>query len=129
VITRVNGAAWGVGEKLTSAQINQMDLNATYALDKRAGQTDALASIVSCGGAGRIVSSYASGPDADTTFLLSGANSIINVTSLSTARAYTLSDTGALAGDRLMILNSTGFPVTVKNAGGATSFGIARRGW
>ena len=54
-ISRVNGAAWAVGEKLTSAQANGLDLNGTYALDKRVSQTDTLQSIVSCSGAGRIV--------------------------------------------------------------------------
>jgi hypothetical protein len=45
-ISRVNAGTWSVGDKLTAAQINQLDVNTTYALDKRAGQTDTLESQV-----------------------------------------------------------------------------------
>ncbi|KYF87777.1 hypothetical protein BE20_24850 [Sorangium cellulosum] len=43
-LTRTKNPDWGVNEKLTSAQINALDANVTNALDKRAGQTDTLAS-------------------------------------------------------------------------------------
>ena len=77
-LTRTNGASWGVGDKFTSSQANGLDIMITNALDKRAGQTDSLASLVSCSGAGRVVDSYVAGANADSTYLLSGANSIIN---------------------------------------------------
>lgn len=43
-ISRVKPANWSAYEKLTSAQINQVDTNTSYALDKRSGQTDTLSS-------------------------------------------------------------------------------------
>lgn len=49
-ISRAKPPGWGVGDKLTSAEQNQVDLNTTYALDKRAGQTDTLASNVTVTG-------------------------------------------------------------------------------
>ncbi len=58
-IQRVNGLSWGVGEKLTSAQSNALDLNTTYALDKRNGQTDVLGSVVSLTGTGSIAATGA----------------------------------------------------------------------
>ena len=50
--------AKGSGDKLTSGDVNTLNTNVQMALDKRSGQVDALGSIVSCGGAGRIVDSY-----------------------------------------------------------------------
>jgi hypothetical protein len=44
-ISRVKPATWGSGEKLTSAQMNGVDVNTTYALDKRAANTDTIESI------------------------------------------------------------------------------------
>lgn len=49
-IARVKDPGWGANEKLTSGQVNALDINVTYALDKRAGQTDTLASTVSVTG-------------------------------------------------------------------------------
>lgn len=43
-ITKAGG--WGIDEKLTSGQITAIDSNVANALDKRAGQTDTLASTV-----------------------------------------------------------------------------------
>ena len=114
-VPRVNPPQWGVGDKLTAAQINQLDLNFTYALDKRAGQTDTLSSVVTASGAGRIIGTYAAGADANTTYLLSGANSIINAAAITAARTYRLSNTGAVAGDRLMVLNPSAFALTIQN--------------
>lgn len=119
-ITRVNGASWGVGDKLTSAQMNGVDLNTTYALDKRAGQTDSLASVVSASGAGRLVGSYALGANADTTYLVSNANGTIHVTALTADRNYTLSNSNAVTNDRMLVLNESSFYITVKNAAAAT---------
>lgn len=46
-INRANTFGWATHEKLTSLQQNQVDLNTTYALDKRSGQTDTLSSVIS----------------------------------------------------------------------------------
>lgn len=45
-INRVKPAGWAANEKLTSAQQNGVDTNATFALDKRTGETDTLGSII-----------------------------------------------------------------------------------
>ncbi len=39
-IPRINPVGWGVGDKLTSAQANGMDINATYAVDNRSYSAD-----------------------------------------------------------------------------------------
>jgi hypothetical protein len=119
-IARVNTLGFAIGDKLTTSQINAIDLNPTFALDKRAGQADTLASVVSLSGAGRIIEKYAAGADADTTYLVSGANSLLDVATLTANRSYTLSNTNATAGDRLSILNRSGFYITVKDASTAT---------
>lgn len=45
-ISRVKPSNWSTNEKLTSAQMNAVDTNITYTLDKRAGQTDTLSSAI-----------------------------------------------------------------------------------
>lgn len=106
-IARVYSAGWGVGEKLTSAQQNSLDINTTYALDKRAGQGDFLASVVQATGTGRVIASVATGPDANWTFHLNGNGAsgtsalIVRVPTLSAARKYTLVHSGATGGDRI----------------------------
>lgn len=45
-INRVNPNGWQYRKSLTSAQINQLDTNTTYGLDKRDGYTDSLESSV-----------------------------------------------------------------------------------
>ncbi len=101
-ITSVN--TWGIGDELTSPQLNDIDTNTTSALDKRAAQTDTLESVVSLAGAGRIVQTLAVGANADTTYLVSGGNLCIRVTSAVTAnRNYTLSNTNALMGDAITV--------------------------
>lgn len=126
-ISRVKPANWGVGDKLTSAEQNQLDTNVTYAVDKRAGQTDTIESVVSCSGAGRLVPSVATGANANTTYLMSGANSVIRLTSAITAsRTYTLSATGAVTGDMVYVYAETTFDssleVIVKDQAAATMF-------
>lgn len=49
-ITRAKVSGWSTGEEVTHTQLNNVDLNATYALDKRSGQSDTLASAVSVTG-------------------------------------------------------------------------------
>lgn len=123
MITRAKSPPFGVGVKLTSSIANAMDENATHALDKRSGETDTLGSVVTCTGAGRIVASVATGANADTTYALSGGNSIIRLTSALTAnRAYTLSNTAAGIGDMVTVFaeSSSGYTVTVKDAAATT---------
>jgi hypothetical protein len=74
-IARVKGPGWAANEKLTSGQQNALDLNTTYALDKRAAQTDTLSSVVTVASGGAI--SMASG-SAFTT--IAGCPSIFNGT-------------------------------------------------
>lgn len=124
-ISRVNGAGWGIGDKLTSSQANGLDLNTTYALDKRAGQTDTLESRVELANEGRIFPTPATGANADTTYYADGGNLSIRVTTAVTAnRAYTLSNTGAVAGDQITIFSDSSFAyaISVKDNGGTTIF-------
>jgi hypothetical protein len=53
-IARIKFPGWGPNEKLTSGQQNALDLNVTNALDKRAGQTDTLSSVVTVASGGSI---------------------------------------------------------------------------
>lgn len=124
-ISRANASGWGTGSGLTSGQANALDLNTTYALDKRSGQTDTLASVVSCSGAGRVVETRTAGADADTTYALSSGISIIDAaTGLTSGRTYTLSVTGAIAGDRVVVIGGSN-DVTVKDGFDASTMGIA----
>lgn len=120
-ISRVNASGWGVGNKLTSSQANGLDLNGTYSLDKRSGQTDTLASVVSASGSGRVIPTHATGADADTTYYASGANAVLQIpASITAARAYTFSNTNAAAGDRIHIYSAAALQrtITIKNSGG-----------
>ncbi len=121
-ISRVKSPDWGIGEVLTSTQMNAVDTNVTNALDKRAAQTDTLASEVTCSGAGRIRGTYAVGADADTTYLVSGQNATIYTPTLTANRIYTLSNTNGATNDRLLIVNgsTSAFTITVKNAAATT---------
>lgn len=111
-ISRVNALGWA-GDRLTTAQINALDENTTYALDKRDGETDTLESVVSCSGAGRLIPSYAVGADEDTTYELANGISVINATGNTAARTYTLATTGAVAGDTVLVFGGD-YDVTVK---------------
>lgn len=126
-IPRVNGAGWGVGDELTSAEINAIDASATYALDKRAGETDTLESVVTCAGAGRIVSSTVIGANANTTYQVSGGNTIIRLTSaIAASYTYTLSASGAQAGDVIFVVAESSFPSgrTVAISNGSVLFRV-----
>lgn len=122
-IPRVKPANWGIGEKLTSAQQNQLDTNTSWALDKRAGETDTLESVVTLGGAGRIIQPAAVGPDAHTTFQADGENLYVRIPdTLTAARNYTLSDTNAKDGDEITFYFDRdqlgSFNVTIKDGAG-----------
>ena len=115
-ISRINTSSWSSGDKLTAAQMNSVDLNGTYAFDIRAGQVASVASLATCTGAGRIISSFAAGPDANTSFTADGGNTLIGVSTLTANRTYTLLSTNAQAGDVISIANyNTSFSITVKD--------------
>lgn len=123
-ISRVKDPPWGHGEKVTSDQLNALDAALTNALDKRDGQTDTLESVVSCAGAGRIVQSRKVGANADTTYAVADGISIIDASSgLTNARAYTLSTTGAVAGDRVIVIGGAQ-NVTVKDGSSSSTLAI-----
>lgn len=76
-IVRVHGGSgWGVNEKLTSAQMNAIDINLTHALDKRDGQTDTLFSTVTVGNDGSIEFASGSGLSSDVGSTVSFAGSV-----------------------------------------------------
>jgi hypothetical protein len=127
-IARVKPATWGVGEKLTSGQQNQLDINTTYALDKRSGETDTLESVVSCAGAGRIVGTVIDGPNAATTHPVSSGSSIRLTSAITANREYVLSNTGALAGDTVSIYSETispSYTITVRPDNGGVGPALA----
>lgn len=125
-IVRVNTIGWGVGDKVTSAQLNAMDINGTYALDKRSGQTDVLQSIVTLAVAGRFVQGATNTPNADASYAMSGQILYMRVgaIALTAQRAYTLQNTGAVTGDEVLFFfepsNLGSFNVLIKDNGGTT---------
>jgi hypothetical protein len=125
-ISRVNGGGWSIGDKVTSTQANSLDLNPTYSLDKRSGQTDTLESVVTASGAGRLIPTVVTGADANTTYLVSGGAVIRCTSAITAARAYTLSATNANTGDIIYIFaeSSLAYTVTVKDQASATIFEI-----
>lgn len=121
-ISRAKGAGWGIGDKLTSSDLNAVDLNIENALDKRSGETDTLESVVSLSGAGRIVSYVYAAPDSTGTINV-GSGVLIRVSGLTAARTYTLGTTGAVSGDVLTFFFGTGsFKGTISYNGGGSSF-------
>ncbi len=125
-IDLVNAPTWSVGEELTSAQLNDLDEQGTFALDKRASETDTLESVVSLAGAGRVVDTVAIGANADTAYVVDADNRVIRVTSAVGAnRAYTLSATGAINGDKIAIYVESSFvtyEIAVKDQAAATMY-------
>lgn len=111
----MNPGLWGVGDKLTSAQENALDANTTYALDKRAGETDTLESVVQCSGAGRIIPTVYVGPDANATIDMATGIQIVRAPALTAARTYTLGTATAIDGDTITIFAQSGmYNLTVK---------------
>lgn len=125
-ISRVNTAGFGVGDTLTNTQANDIDLNPTYALDKRSGNTDTLSSVVSLAVAGRIVENVAVGANANTTYAVGAANRVIQVTSAVTAnRNYTLSSTACVTGDQITVYCAPSFvtyEIAIKDQASATMY-------
>ena len=58
--SRANGSTWAVGDKVTSAQLNQLDADHALALDKSAAG-DTLSGVVTIGSGGQILSAQAAG--------------------------------------------------------------------
>lgn len=126
MISRVNPSSFGTGDKFTSSQANAMDTNATYAADKRAGQTDTLGALWQFSGIGRAVPSFVAGANANTTYEADGGNTMISVTTLSSSVTYSLSQTNGVPGDMISIANYTASnkSVTVVDAGTSTQLAI-----
>lgn len=126
-IALTNPSTWGVGDKLTSAQANSLDTNATYALDKRAAETDTLESVVSLAGGGRIVENVYVGLDSDAVFAVDSANRVIQVTTAVTAnRNYLLLAGGAVTGDQITVYCEPdfGFEVTVQDQSSVAMYAL-----
>ena len=124
-ISRVNAIGWGVGEKLTSAQQNALDINVTNAADKRSGQTDTVGTVWTMSGAGRLIDTSQVGFNGNINYTAGGGNRIIRVDSTITAnRIYTLDTSGVQDGDRIGIYcePSFNFTITVKNQAAVTLF-------
>lgn len=102
-IIRSNIPGWAAFDELTSSQINALDINVTNALDKRSGG-DTLSGIIQGSGPGRVVEAQVAGTDANTTFTITtGANIVFGSSTMTTNRTYTLSNSGAVAGDKITI--------------------------
>ena len=112
-ISRVNASGWSVGEKLTSAQQNSLDANTSYALDKRAGQTDTLSSDITVASGADLT--FASG---STAVLQSGAFATIE-----SGAAITIEPGGEIALDGGGVIATSGGGGTIRiNSGGALEF-------
>lgn len=112
-IARVNASSWSILDKLTSTQANGLDINATFAADKRAGQTETIGAVWTCTAAGRLISSFVTGADADTTYAVGTGIQTIMPGSLTAARIYRLSATGAVAGDIVTLVANPTWNVNV----------------
>ncbi len=124
-IAKVKPAGWGANEILTSTQMNLFDTKIITATDKTAAG-DTVLGALQMSTAGRIVPSLAVGANANTTYLVTGGNSEIQVTSAVTAtRIYTLSATGATTGDIISIYCDSTFVtymVLIKDQAAATMY-------
>lgn len=120
-MTRVG--PFGVGDKLTTAQINAIDLNATYGLDARSGQTASMQAVATCSGAGRLIKSYVAGANTNNTYTLSSGCSFIDGGAATISGAdvtYTLSATGASLNDTIEIRGNAAKPIVVKDGASGT---------
>lgn len=130
-IERSNANGWGIGEMVTSAQLNATDALHEAAIDKRSGKQDIFMSMLVATGAGRVLATVQTGPDAAATFHVQDGVSIVRVPTLTAARAYTLGHTGATGGDRIVFaLHGTGQSpsgyVDIKNTSGTGLYRLGR---
>lgn len=126
---RVKPATWGLGEKLTSAQENQLDINVSESVDKTSAG-DTISGALTLSVAGRFIIPEYAATNADETILVTDARRAIYVSGLSASRNKTLSNTGAVAGDRVFFRGSStlSFPCVIKNNGGTTLFTLGTDG-
>lgn len=128
-LLRTRGVPYATGEEISFADLNSIDSQIEGALDKRAGQTDTLASLVSLGLGGRIVKLSQAGLNADSSYEIgNGEVIVITAASLTANRQYTLSTTGAIEGDLFEVWvdqMTSIYTVTVRNSGGSA---LARLG-
>lgn len=102
-IPRANPAGWGTNEKLTSALMNAVDINTTWALDKRSGQTDTLASTITVTGALTVQSV--------STF--TGASSFAGTVTYGALSAVTFSGAVTYGAASVITVNASAFTVNV----------------
>ena len=115
--TRAKPSGYSSGDKMTSTEANTIDVNAASALDARAGFTATLASVVTETDAGRLVPSVKVTTDGNATYTVADGIRRIDATTLTANREYTLSNTGAVLGDRVSVRNkSLTYTVTIRNA-------------
>jgi hypothetical protein len=101
-IIRTKPAGWGATDKFTSAQANAIDAVLPTALDKTSAG-DTLSGRVQLSGAGAIIASIVVGADAATTYAVSTCDEVMVTSAVTLSRTYTLSATGAQAGDVMMV--------------------------
>lgn len=102
-ILRIKPSSWAVNEKLTSAQMNQVDTNATYALDRRDGYSDTLSSTVTVANGGSFTfgsgTSIATNSGASAIFSGSVAVSSSGTLTVSSGATTTLAGTNNITGN------------------------------
>jgi hypothetical protein len=99
-ISRAYSAGWSIGEIVTSSQLNGLDNNTTYAIDKRDGYGDFFSSVIQATGSGRIISTLRTGGDTDESHAVIGGQ-IVRVPTLTAPRTYSLLNAFATGGDRI----------------------------
>lgn len=125
--SRAKPGGWAVNEKLTSPQINAMDVDHEKSLDKSIAG-DSLEGVVTMTGAGRIRSAVSTtNINTALSVVVGNGNNVIRLTSDITAnRTYTLSASGAGTNDVITIYAdasmSASYTVTVNDQAAATLF-------
>lgn len=99
-IQRAYSVGWAIGELVTSTQLNQMDKNGSYGIDKRDGFGDVFASVLQPTGAGRVLRMVQTGDDSNSTIEVT-AGQIVRIPALTAARKYTVATSGATGGDQI----------------------------
>jgi hypothetical protein len=122
-IGRVKPANWAVDEKLTSAQMNSLDINVAKAVD-RSSPGDTVSGPLTMSTAGRIIPSVQIGANTNTTYTVGSFNELRVTSAVTANRNYTLSATGAATNDviRIWCEPSFTFEIAVKDQASATIF-------